>query len=240
MPDLRQTLKLLQGLQELDRDLFKLQAQIKRFPEEVTRKRDKLAAEAAKLAEVEKKYTDARVRLKEIEDLTQGHRQRVRKLEHEAGEARADAALHVAFQHEIRTLKRDIGEAEEEALALMEQIEKLKADKETLSAVQAGLDKEFAQYAANIDSEAKGTMDKAAALESERKKRLSADLPPDIQSHYEKLLQSREGQALAELDNRVCTGCHVSVPNNIYVRLARATELVFCPSCGRILYLREM
>jgi hypothetical protein len=83
-------------------------------------------------------------------------------------------------------------------------------------------------------------MDKAAALETERKKRLSSELPPDIQSHYEKLLQSREGQALSELDNRVCTGCHVSVPNNIYVRLARATELVFCPSCGRILYLREM
>lgn len=240
MPDLRQTLKLLQGLQELDRDLFRLQAEIRRFPEEVTRKRDKLAGEAAKLAEVEKKYTEARVRLKELEDLTLSQRQRVRKLDHEAGEARADAALHVAFQHEIRTLKRDIGEAEEESLALMEQIEKLKAEKETLSAAQAGFDKEFAQYAANIDSEARGTMDKAAALEGERKKRLSKDLPPDIQSHYEKLLASREGQALAELTDRVCTGCHVSVPTNIYVRLARATELVFCPSCGRILYLRDM
>lgn len=239
MPDLRLTLKLLQGLQELDRDLFKLQAQIKRFPEEVTRKRDKLAAEAAKLAEVEKKYTGARVRLKEIEDLTQTHRQRVRKLEHEAGEARADAALHVAFQHEIRTLKRDIGEAEEEGLALMEEIEKLKLDKERLAGAQAEFDKEFAQYAANVDSEAKGTLEKAAKLEAERKKRLSSDLPPDIQSHYEKLLLSREGQALAELTDRVCTGCHVSVPTNIYVRLARATELVFCPSCGRILFLRD-
>ena len=97
MPDLRQTLRILQGLQELDRDLFKLQAQLKRFPEEVTRKREKLRAEADKLAEVEKKYTDSRVRLKEIEDLTSGQRQRVRKLEHEAGQSRADAALLVAF-----------------------------------------------------------------------------------------------------------------------------------------------
>jgi predicted nucleic acid-binding Zn-ribbon protein len=37
----------------------------------------------------------------------------------------------------------------------------------------------------------------------------------------------------------VCQGCYVSVPNNIYVRLARCTELVYCPSCGRILYLRD-
>jgi predicted nucleic acid-binding Zn-ribbon protein len=240
MPDLRQTLKLLQGLQELDRDLYKLQEELRRFPQEVMRKREKLQGEAAKLAEVEKKHTDARVRLKEIEDLTTTQRIRVRKLEHEAGEARADAALHVAFQHEIRTLKRDIGEAEEEGLALMEQIEKLKAEKELLATAQAGHEKEFGAYHANVDAESKGTMDKAATLEAERKKRLSKDLPPDIQSHYEKLLASREGQALAELDGRVCTGCHVSVPNNIYVRLARATELVFCPSCGRILYLRDM
>ena len=44
---------------------------------------------------------------------------------------------------------------------------------------------------------------------------------------------------MAELEARVCQGCYVSAPSNIYVRLARRTELVFCPSCGRILYLRD-
>jgi hypothetical protein len=82
-------------------------------------------------------------------------------------------------------------------------------------------------------------MDRAQAMERERKKRGSSQLSPDILGQYEKLLASREGQALAELDGRVCQGCYVSVPNNIYVRLARFTELVPCPSCGRILFLRD-
>jgi predicted nucleic acid-binding Zn-ribbon protein len=239
MPDVRQTLAILRSLQELDRDLYRLQDELRRFPQEVTRKREKLRLESERLAETEKKLTEAKVRLKEIEDLTTGQRQRVRKLEHEAGEARADAALLVAFQHEIRTLKRDIGEAEEEGLGLVSEIERLTEERGTLRAAVAELEKEFAQYASNVDKEAKETMDRAQAMERERKKRGSSQLAPDVLGLYEKLLASREGQAVAELDGRVCQGCYVSVPNNIYVRLARFTELVPCPSCGRILYLRD-
>lgn len=240
MPDLRQTLAILRGLQDLDRDLYRLQDELRRFPQEVTRKREKVRLESERLAEVDKKLTLAKVRLKEIEDLTSSQRQRVRKLEHEAGEARADAALHVAFQHEIRTLKRDIGEAEEEGLALLTEIEKLGEERGVLQVAVAELEQEFAQYAANVDKEAKETMDRAQAMERERKKRGTSELAPDILGQYEKLLASREGQAIAELDGRVCQGCYVSVPNNIYVRLARRTELVPCPSCGRILFLRDV
>jgi len=239
MSDVRQTLRILRGLQELDRDLYRLQDELRRFPQEVTRKRDKLRGESERLAEAEKKLIEAKVRLKEIEDLTTSQRQRVRKLEHEAGEARADAALLVAFQHEIRTLKRDIGEAEEEGLGLVGDIERLTAEREALRAAVAEQEKEFEQYASNVDREARQTMDRAQALEQKRRERGSTELSPDVLGLYEKLLASREGQAMAELDGRVCQGCYVSVPSNIYVRLARFTELVPCPSCGRILYLRD-
>ena len=239
MPDVRQTLAILRSLQEIDRDLFRLQDELRRFPQEVMRKREKLRAESDRLAELEKRLTEAKVRLKEIEDMTTSQRQRVRKLEHEAGESRADAALLVAFQHEIRTLKRDIGEAEEEGLGLVGEIEKLTAERATLQASVGEMEKEFALYASNVDREAKATMDRAQAMERERATRGSSQLSPDVLGQYEKLLASREGQAMAELDGRVCQGCYVSVPNNIYVRLARRTELVPCPSCGRILDLRD-
>ena len=121
----------------------------------------------------------------------------MRKLEHEAGESRADAALLVAFQHEIRTLKRDIGEAEEEGLGLVSDIERLTAEREGLRAAVAELDKEFAQYATNVDKESRETIDRAHLLEKQRKQRGSSELAPDVLGMYEKLLASREGQAMA-------------------------------------------
>ena len=237
MPELRQTLRILRGLQELDRALYQIHDELRRLPDELTRRRERLQGEAGRLVEVEKKLQGARVRVKEIEDLTTSQRQRIRKLENEANESRGDAALLVAFQHEIRTLRRDVSEAEEEGLALVEELEKLTKEREQLKDALGGQERDFASYSENIERETRAAADRARSLEAERQRRIGGELAPDVLGQYEKLLGAREGQAMAELDGRVCQGCYVSVPNNIYVRLARASELVFCPSCGRILYL---
>ncbi len=234
---MRQTLRILRGLQELDRDLYRLHDELHRLPEELVRRRERLQGEAARLTEVERKLIEARVRVKEIEDLTTSQRQRVRKLENEANESRGDTALLVAFQHEIRTLRRDISEAEEEGLGLLEEVERLTRERDELKNALGELEREFSTYSQNIDRETREAQARARSLQEERGRRIGAELAPDVLGQYEKLLEAREGQAMAELDGRVCQGCYVSVPNNIYVRLARSTELVFCPSCGRILYL---
>jgi len=239
MSDLRQTLQTLRGLQELDRELYRVQEELRRLPQERARRQERLRVEEERLAELERQLQMTRVRIKEIEDLTTGQRQRVRKLENQANESRGDAALMVAFQHEIRGLKRDIGEAEEEGLTLVEEVERQSAEREAQRAALEVLRAELVEYGQNVQKEIEEASARAEGLQQERRKRGGDDLPADVLVSYEKLLEAREGQALAELDGRVCQGCYVSVPNNIYVRLARSLELVPCPSCGRILYLRD-
>ncbi len=179
-------------------------------------------------------------RVKEIEDLTTSQRQRVRKLENQAAESRGDTALLVAFQHEIRGLKRDVSEAEEEGLGLVEEVEKLTKDRDELQGSIGTLEEEFAEYSANVEKEIAEAQAKGEKLDAERSERMGKALTPETRNMYEKLLEAREGEAMAELESRVCQGCFVAVPNNIYVRLARCTELVPCPSCNRILYLAGM
>ena len=236
---MRETLQALINLQEIDREIFKVQEELKRLPAEKQSRQNELDKRVARHTEIKTAAMKLRTRIKEIEDLTTTQRQRMRKVENEAAGSRADMALLVAYQHEIRTLKRDIGEAEEEGLTLLSDAERLGQERAVLKAAVAELEKEFEQYASNVDKEAKQTMDRAQAMERERKQRGSSQLAPDVLGQYEKLLASREGQAMAELNGRVCQGCYVSVPNNIYVRRARSTELVPGPSCGRILDLPE-
>jgi hypothetical protein len=80
---------------------------------------------------------------------------------------------------------------------------------------------------------------RANRLAADRKSRMAGSFPPELLSRYEALLASRDGQALAELEGRICQGCFITVPPNVFVRLSRAQDLVQCPSCDRILYLRE-
>ena len=78
------------------------------------------------------------------------------------------------------------------------------------------------------------------SMDAERRQRQSPeDLETEALSLYERLLEVREGVALAELDGRICQMCYIQVPPNLSVRVLRGTEVVQCPSCDRILYQRD-
>ena len=240
MPDMRETLRLLRGLQELDQDRYQVLDELRRLPKERSRREKKLVDARHRLSEAEQRLFEIRTRVKEIEDLTTSQRQRVRKLENEAADSRGDTALLVAFQHEIKSLKREISEAEEEGLGLVEESEARTSEVEVLKGEVGELEAEFEAYATNVEKEVTEAEARREELDKERTERLQGKVAPDVLVQYEKLLEAREGQAMALLDGRVCQGCYVSVPNNIYVRLARGSELVPCPSCGRILYLADL
>ena len=233
---MQETLRLLRGLQEIDGDLFRVKEELGRLPAEKARREARIEGERQKLKEIEASSQELQSRIKEIEDMTTMQRQRIKKLEGEAANSRADTALIVAFQHEMRSLKRDIGEAEEEGLGLVERREELDKSADAVRAAIAEAEKDFADYAANVATEIEAAESRRTELEEQRAARMGP-MPDDVLAEYEKLLDAREGQAIAMLDDRICQGCYVNVPSNIYVRLARGTELVTCPSCNRILYL---
>jgi hypothetical protein len=235
--DMQEVLRLLRGLQELDEELFRVNAELRRLPEERTRRRANIDLEVQRRDELRRQIHELRSRIKEIEDMTSIQRQRMRKLESEAAGSRGDPSLLMSFQHAIKTLRRDIGEAEEEGLGLVDEAERLEAQAGEREQAIASLEEDFRDYGENVEREVRAAEAKRDRLVEERNARLRGAVPPEVLGQYEKLLEAREGQAVAQLDGRVCQGCYVGVPNNVYVRLARGTELVHCPSCNRILYL---
>lgn len=234
---MQETLRILQALQELDEDLYRVREELKRLPAERDKRRSSIGLEEAERDDKKRALHELEVRIKEINDATTLQRQRQRKLETEAGQT-ADQALIAAFQHEIRSLRRDINEAENEGLSLVEKADSIK---KVIAEIQSRIDEaesQFGEFSDNVEKEMDDARSREAALAAERAKRMeggSAD--PKILDLYERLLDAREGQAIAMLDGRICQGCYVEVPSNTYVRLARGVELVECPSCGRILYL---
>lgn len=231
-------LQALLNLQEIDQDIFRTQMKLKRLPAERMARRGEIDKRLARLAEMRKSAKERRVRVKEIEDETTVQRQRVRKVESEAAGSRADMALLVAYQHEIRTLKRTISTAEEEGLGLLERVEAVEAEAKALEAEIAGEERLFAELSGNIELETAAAERKLAGLEAERARRMKGDIPTESLALYTRLLAAREGVATAELDGRICQACYMEIPTNLCVRIARGSELVQCPSCDRILHVR--
>ena len=232
---MHESLSALRSLQEIDRQIFRAESELKRLPAELARRTEELSEQARRLKDLRDRIHELRRDAKEIEDYTVGMRQRQRKLERESASAKVDAALLASFEVEIRNLKRNISGAEDDALRKMGQGEELEAEAQL---VEDRLRKErgtFEEFRANVERETSAAEKLRAELLRERVKCSSEGVEPAHVELYRRLLEQRGGEALAELSGGHCQSCFVQIPKNLNVRLMRG-ELIQCPSCDRILY----
>ncbi len=236
---MRETLQALKSLQEFDTEIFKLRDELRRLPEEVERRKAQIDAHRVRREDAARIGRELSGQVKEIEDMTTMSRQRLRKVENEANASRGDAATLAAYQIEARNLKRDISAAEEEGLGLVERGETSAREVARLEAEIAEAERLLAEFAANVRAEMATANARLDELSNQRKRRSTDSVSVEAMELYQRLILSREGVALAELDGKVCQACYITVPPNIAVRVLRGTTLVQCPSCDRIFYLRD-
>jgi predicted nucleic acid-binding Zn-ribbon protein len=53
---------------------------------------------------------------------------------------------------------------------------------------------------------------------------------------YERIFQSKGGNAVVSIEHEVCMGCHMKNTTTNVHRAKLAREVVYCDQCGRMLY----
>jgi predicted nucleic acid-binding Zn-ribbon protein len=189
------------------------------------------------LAEAEAALVTARSRLKELEGVAQNQQQHANDLEKKlyGGQIKGNKEM-AAAQHEIETFRQRKKETDDQTVEAMVGLEEaeaaFKAAKEKLA--QAGKDAE--QDQAEHRREKAQLEVELEVLQTERTKRLKMVMPPDV-AVYEKLRQQKQGVAVAEvMYGKMCGKCRVELPLAKQREIKGGTNIVFCPSCGRILF----
>ena len=234
---MQQTHQALIGLQEIDSDLYRVEEELARLPAERERRLDELRRQEQAIEQARTLIVEHRGRIQEIEGQAITDRQRIRRLEQEINSSR-DMAVIEGCRYEIRELKRRIDTSEREGLELVEKNEGLEANLQELKQALADERAVFDQFSASVDQELRRAEARRDELRARRQQFLGEALDANALALYDRLIQAREGQALSFLEGRICQACYMEVPPNLFVRLARAVDVVQCPSCDRILVLR--
>lgn len=71
-------------------------------------------------------------------------------------------------------------------------------------------------------------------------KELTSQLQPPNRSRFQRLLDRKNGVALAAVVDGSCSLCHFELRPHLQQRVRRAEEIITCEYCHRILYLEEM
>lgn len=140
-----------------------------------------------------------------------------------------------SLRREVESLRRQRREIEDRELDVMARIEPLE---EAVEKASADLERITAEWEAEQRALAELQSVAEARLAGLRQKRRAkaAAHPAGILALYEDLRRGKRGRAVASVERSTCMGCRVVVPQVLAQRARSGRDLVYCPSCGRILY----
>lgn len=126
---------------------------------------------------------------------------------------------------------------EDEILELMDKIDATETEvqewvrkKDTAHAEAKKMEQDFESMRNSLDEEIKEC--NAAISEAEQ------IIPDSIKVQFARLVRSHGAGALAFVAGRFCSACNVMIEPQLRVEL-NSGRLVFCKSCGRLLYIEE-
>lgn len=225
----------LYDLQQIDTGLDSRVARMRLIDEQLASSPKVLAAQAA-LDEATSRLADEQARLKRASHELEDTSTRLTALEKrlyngsvknpkELGQIQAEV-LHLRERHKTQ---------EDAVLEAMLAADEAEEAKQARATELEQVSRERQQYADGLAEEKDTLLSQAKVLQVKRQKAL-AELPwADLQA-YERLRRSKAGMAVAGVHDGLCEGCHVGVPAHILRQARVSSELVYCPTCGRILY----
>jgi uncharacterized protein len=233
LPEIEQLLIL----QDRDRKIRLLRQEQKSAPLERKALEDKLTSAQTQLEAVRLKAKEIEVERKKLENEAQTVRERISKYQAQKFQTRKNDEFQ-ALSHEIERGEKDIQSIEDRELDLMEVAEKQKAVIGESEKQFATVKSQFDRQTADIDQKIKSIAEQLTEVEGDRAK-LVENVDEDLRDTYERLIRSKNGEAVVGLQHEVCSGCHMKVTPTTSSKCRARKEIVHCENCGRILYWED-
>ena len=178
---------------------------------------------AAEIAVEENKITEIKDELKKLET-KQGTIKKVEEFNALTQEMSTKERERIATEHKTSDLI-DKKNMEEEILNKIK--DSLVSSEESSKAIEA-----------EIKSTIKKLNEEGREIKTQRDE-LAKTADPEILKIYTRLLNNKKDRVLVPLENRVCSGCHITLTAQHENLIRRGERLVFCEHCSRILYWQQ-
>ncbi len=230
------TAAALRDLHRIHQRLADLRDRLDRGPKQVKVRENGVAQLEAKLAEVREKakQTQMGVDRKQL-DLKAGE-QKVLDLKVKLNGANSNREYQ-AFLEQIAAAEMVGSVLADEILEGLERIDQNSLAVKEAEANLASGKQELEKAKKTVEESASVIHADIARLEGELVEAERA-LPGEVKPDYERVVRSKGADSLSAVDDDVCTGCGQQITLNMQNEL-RLSRLIFCKSCGRLLYLPE-
>lgn len=236
-------LQALAEFQDLELQIVDIRRQLQRKDKQVQAQEKKLETMRAGIAAERDEIRKSQVQFDETDVDIKSRSGHVTKLREQLNSVRTNKE-YAAILQQINSERADMSRVETKALEMMQGLENRKA---ALLERQKMEQSEVARLEA-LKIEAEQTKQQySARLTALLKRRddASVNLDKDTITHFERLSERYDGEAMAELvrpnprrDEFICGGCNMGVQADRANSLRTKDEIITCKNCGRILFVR--
>jgi predicted nucleic acid-binding Zn-ribbon protein len=221
-------------LQRLDSAAHDAQRTLAEEPEREKTLEARIAAARERVATAKASLTESQNVRREHEKTVALHQGRLSKFREQAMAVKTNQEYH-AIQKEIEFAQSEMKAAEDKVLEQMLEADELTAG---VKRAEAELTSEQKKVDADRKAMASESADLKATLERVAGERAEVvrSLTPKVLSTFELVASRRNGVAVAEARDGICTICHVRLRPQIFNTVRRNEEIIQCDSCNRLLY----
>ncbi len=222
------------ALQQIDSSTRDAEQKLGAESARITALDSRLAAAAAKVAAARESIAQNGATRREIEKDVALHQGRLSKFREQGMNVKTNQEYH-AIQHEIAFAQNEIKVHEDRMLERMMELDELNVALKTaeteLASTQASVESEKVAIVTEHDM----LHDGVEALKAERAVVVSS-LSGEALGMFERISNRRNGVAMSEAKDGVCTLCHVRLRPQVFNTVRRNDAILQCDHCNRILY----
>ena len=229
-------LELLLEIQQLDLEIMQAKKKRVELPQRIKvmmlrKKRGEIQDKLDQVLDLKKK-ADAEMTIVEDEDRALSEKQsRAQELIDAAGSDYRKVESHSKEMAGAAKRREAISEKKAEIEA---QLEKIKGISDQLEGAIAASEAEEAKLRASFEAEDNELIDITKRCTA-RRNEISAELPAELLSLYEKTAKKVGGVAIGKLDGDRCGVCRTPIEGGRLIDVRAAAPLGTCPSCKRLL-----
>jgi predicted nucleic acid-binding Zn-ribbon protein len=227
----------LHELHELHQRAKSLRDRLASGPRTLAAREASLVTKQTDLETAKKSLQDAKVLLKKHEHSLQSVESKIDDLKVKLNQVKKNDE-YKALQNQIAHDNSGKGKLEEDILLAYDLIETRAADVARAEAEVKRASEEVAALKKQLDEQTAAHKSQLSALEKAITDNESA-IPEDERERYKRVVRQYGADSLAACENHSCLGCFTSLTAQMVNELINGTSLVFCLSCGRLLYLTE-
>ncbi|MDZ7761990.1 MAG: C4-type zinc ribbon domain-containing protein [Desulfovermiculus sp.] len=224
-------------LQRIDDEIVHLQQIIEEAPQQVATKEHQLQLQKEQEQELLDKIDVLKEQEKKLIKEIDEDNAKIKKSKNKLMMVENSREYH-AMMREMDNLEKTNRMREEEKMALEEDLESQNSLLSSIKSSVQTMEKELHELQQNQEVQLAKAKSRLQELQEERKQ-ANQGIPKPILSRYEFIRSRLSNPVIVDVQEGVCTGCHISIPPQTFIELQKGEQILSCPNCQRLIFWRN-